>query len=71
MNWYKKSQLVMQELGWDKFTQYYGVPWKHVLVMNIGDPTFEEKQKIQELKLHNDIITPDNISLLKDRFEAI
>ena len=67
MNWYKKGQLIMDnlDLGWSRFTKYYGTPWKNILVLDIGNPTKEEKRKIQKLKLYNNIISPETIRVLE------
>ena len=68
MNWYKKGQLIMQEqsLGWIRFKQFYGTPWRYVLIMDFGNPTKKEKNKIRELGYENKMITPESIKRLEE-----
>ena len=79
-NWYKNAQLDLmnephirdikfdwnlnKERGWDRFSQIYGTPWKHVVEMDVGKPTEKEKYTIIEKGLYNKNISPETIEYL-------
>ena len=53
-------------MGWDRFSQYYGTPWKNVVIAGAGDPTGEEINKIIELGYYSKIITPSSLEKIKN-----
>ncbi len=59
------KEFLGEERGWDRFSQIYGTPWKHVVEMNAGNPTEEEKYKIIKKGLYNKAISPETIEILK------
>ena len=64
-NWDKQYN---KQKGWDRFLSFSGTPWKHVVKMNVGNPTEEEKKIIINKGLYNEKISPESIEILKNIF---
>jgi hypothetical protein len=51
--------------GWERFVLISGTPWKTVIEVGIGKITPEEIQKIKNMDITEEIVSPKSIKILR------